>query len=59
MKEMTKEQHERFKKAVKDGIITQRQHDKLSAGLLDAIVKKKMGGSSSKKKRKKTKKGKK
>ena len=30
-----------FKQAVKDGIITKGQHDKLSAGLLEAIIKKK------------------
>lgn len=38
---MTSEQHKKFKKAVKDGLITKGQHDKLSAGLLEAIIKKK------------------
>ena len=38
---MTPEQHKKFKKAVKDGLITKGQHDKLSAGLLEAIIKKK------------------
>jgi len=41
MKPMTDAQHKKFKKAVKDGIITQKQHDSLSAGLLEAIIKKK------------------
>tara|TARA_R110000851_G_scaffold17850_6_gene56341 strand:+ start:229 stop:354 length:126 start_codon:yes stop_codon:yes gene_type:complete len=38
---MTPAQHKKFQKAVKDGIITKGQHDKLSAGLLEAIIKKK------------------
>jgi len=38
---MTPEQHKKFKKAVSDGLITKGQHDKLSAGLLEAIIKKK------------------
>lgn len=38
---MTPEQHKKFKQAVKDGVITKGQHDKLSAGLLEAIIKKK------------------
>jgi len=59
MKDMTKEQHERFKKAVKDGLLTQKQHDKLSPGLLEGILKSKMKGGASKKKKKKSKKGKK
>ena len=41
MKPMTDAQHKKFEKAVKDGIITKGQHDKLSAGLLEAIIKKK------------------
>lgn len=41
MKPMTDAQHKKFKKAVKDGIITQKQHDSLSAGLLEGIIKKK------------------
>lgn len=41
MKPMTDAQHKKFKKAVKDGIITKKQHDNLSAGLLEAIIKKK------------------
>ena len=41
MKPMTKNQHEKFKKAVKDGIISQKQHDNLPAQLLEAIVKSK------------------
>ena len=38
---MTAAQHKKFTKAVKDGLITKRQHDTLSAGLLEAIIKKK------------------
>lgn len=41
MKPMSKAQHSKFQKAVKDGIITKKQHDNLSAGLLEAIIKKK------------------
>ena len=41
MNPMTDAQHKKFKKAVKDGIITKKQHDNLSAGLLEAIIKKK------------------
>ena len=40
---MTEAQHKKFTKAVKDGVITKGQHDKLSAGLLEAIIKKKKG----------------
>ena len=40
MKPMTKAQHSKFEKAVKDGLITKKQHDSLSAGLLEAIIKK-------------------
>tara|TARA_S200002703_G_C3708992_1_gene217753 strand:- start:27 stop:221 length:195 start_codon:yes stop_codon:yes gene_type:complete len=43
MKPMSKAQHTKFNKAVKDGIITKKQHDNLSAGLLEAIIKKKKG----------------
>jgi hypothetical protein len=43
MKPMTDAQHKMFNKAVKDGIITQKQHDNLPAHLLEAIVKKKRG----------------
>lgn len=42
MDTMTKEQHDRFNKAVKDGILTKKQHDNLPTPLLEAIVKKKM-----------------
>ena len=41
MKPMTEAQHKKFNKAVKDGVITQKQHDNLSAPLLEAIIKKK------------------
>jgi hypothetical protein len=41
MKPMTKEQHAKFKKAVKDGILSKKQHDNLPAHLLEAIVKNK------------------
>ena len=41
MKPMTEAQHKKFNKAVKDGVITQKQHDSLSAPLLEAIIKKK------------------
>lgn len=40
-KPMTKEQHAKFKKAVKDGVITKTQHDKLPPNLLEAIIKSK------------------
>ncbi len=39
---MTKAQHEKFKKAVKDGLLTKKQHDNLPANLLEAILKSKM-----------------
>lgn len=42
MDTMSKEQHARFNKAVKDGILTKKQHDNLPTPLLEAIVKKKM-----------------
>lgn len=38
---MTPAQHKRFSKAVKDGHLTKKQHDGLSAPLLEAILKKK------------------
>ena len=41
MKPMTKDQHTKFTKAVKDGIITKKQHDNLPPQLLEAILKKK------------------
>jgi hypothetical protein len=40
-KPMTNEQHKKFKKAVKDKILSQKQLDNLPAHLLEAIVKKK------------------
>jgi hypothetical protein len=40
-KPMTNEQHKKFKKAVKDKILTKKQYDNLPAQLLEAIVKKK------------------
>ena len=51
---MTKEQHEKISKAVKDGLLTQKQHDKMPAGLLLGIIAR--GGNSGKKKSKKGKK---
>lgn len=38
MKPMTKDQHAKFKKAVKDGVITKKQHDKLPAHLLEGFI---------------------
>jgi hypothetical protein len=52
MKEMTKEQHTKISKAVKDGLITQKQHDKMPAALLLGIIKKGGNGGKSKKKKK-------
>ena len=43
MKPMSKADHEMFKKAVKQGILTQKQHNSLPAGLLKGIIKKKGG----------------
>lgn len=57
MKEMSKADHAKISKAVKDGLITQRQHDKMPAGLLLGIIKR--GGNKGSKGKKKTKKGKK
>ena len=51
MKEMTKEQHAKISKAVKDGLITQKQHDKMPAALLLGIIKR--GGNKGSKKKKK------
>lgn len=48
---------ESLKKALKDGLISQKQYDKLPEKLLEGIVKSKKGGG--KKKRKHKKKGKK
>lgn len=50
---MTKEQHEKFKKAVKEGKLTQKQHDNLPPQLLEAIIKSKNKGTKSKKSKKK------
>jgi len=44
MKPMSKAQHSKFLKAEKDGLITKKQHNSLSPGLLEAIIKKKKGG---------------
>tara|TARA_R110002073_G_scaffold42630_1_gene119144 strand:+ start:2762 stop:2941 length:180 start_codon:yes stop_codon:yes gene_type:complete len=58
MKDMSKAEHDKIAKAVKDGLITQKQHDKMPAKLLLGIIKK--GGNGGKKKgKKKAKKGKK
>lgn len=38
---MTKEQHAKFSKAVKEGKLSQKQHDKLPPKLLEAILKSK------------------
>ncbi len=48
---MTKEQHAKISKAVKDGLITQKQHDKMPAALLLGIIKR--GGNKGSKKKKK------
>lgn len=53
MKEMTKAQHDKFTKAVKDGKLTQKQHDNLPPALLEAIVKSKNKKTKPKKKTKK------
>lgn len=50
MKEMSKEQHAKIKKGVKDGLITQKQHDKMPPALLMGIIKKGGNGGSKKKK---------
>ena len=41
MKPMTDAEHKMFNKAVKDGLLTQKQHDNLPPQLLKAIVNKK------------------
>tara|TARA_R100000541_G_scaffold38843_1_gene46691 strand:+ start:563 stop:730 length:168 start_codon:yes stop_codon:yes gene_type:complete len=41
MKPMSKADHDMFKKAEKDGVITKKQHDALPPQLLKAIIKKK------------------
>lgn len=41
MKPMSKQEHDMFKKAVKEGVITQKQHNSLPPQLLKAILKKK------------------
>lgn len=53
MKPMTKEQHEKFLKAEKDGIITKKQHNSLPPQLLEAIIKSKTSTKKTKKKNKK------
>jgi len=42
MNNMNEKQHDMFSQAVKDGILTKKQHDKLPPKLLEAIIKKKM-----------------
>jgi len=51
MKEMSKADHAKISKAVKDGLITQKQHDKMPAALLLGIIKR--GGNAGAKKKKK------
>ena len=41
MANMTDAQHKKFLKAEKDGLITKKQHQNLSPGLLEGIIKKK------------------
>lgn len=53
MKEMTSQQHDKFKKAVKEGRLTQKQHDKLPPQLLEAIIKSKSKTKNKSKKKKK------
>jgi len=53
MKEMSAKDHAVLVKAVKDGLITQKQHDKMPAALLLGIIKK--GGNKGSKKKKSTK----
>ena len=50
MKDMDKATHDKLVKAVKDGLITQKQHDKMPAALLLGIIKKGGNGGSKKKK---------
>jgi hypothetical protein len=42
MNNMNQKQHDMFSQAVKDGILTKKQHDKLPSKLLEAIIKNKM-----------------
>jgi hypothetical protein len=42
MNNMNQKQHDMFSQAVKDGVLTKKQHDKLPPKLLEAIIKKKM-----------------
>ena len=44
------------KKALKDGVITQKQYDKLPEKLLEGIIKSKKGGGKKKRKKRKSKK---
>ena len=44
------------KKALKDGLITQKQYDKLPEKLLEGIIKSKKGGGKKKRKKRKSKK---
>ena len=46
----------KLQKAVKDGLITQKQYDKLPEKLLEGIVKSKKGGGKKKRKKRKSKK---
>lgn len=50
MKPMDKATHDKLVKAVKDGLITQKQHDKMPAALLLGIIKKGCNGGRKKKK---------
>ena len=47
---------ELLKKALKDGLISKKQYDKLPEKLLEGIIKHKMGGGKKKKKKRKHKK---
>jgi len=49
MAKMTDAQHKKFLKAEKDGLITKKQHQSLSAGLLEGIIKKKQKAKGGKK----------
>lgn len=51
MKEMTPAEHKKISKAVKDGLITQKQHDKMPSALLLGIIAR--GGNKGSKKKKK------
>lgn len=56
---MSAKDHAVLVKAVKDGLITQKQHDKMPAALLLGIIKRGGNGGKKKKGKKKGKKGKK